>query len=126
MIPEPGAAAPKAGRKVKNTLHWVEASHTIPAEVRLYEHLFLARGSENDKDCTDLSASSTPTRHLEVLENCLVEPALAEARVGDRFNSSGMVISVWIRILHLELWFSTALSPCAIPGPRLRKARPVM
>jgi glutaminyl-tRNA synthetase len=83
--PETRSGGPKAGRKVKGTLHWVEASHAIPAEVRLYEHLFLAEDPENDEDCTDFISKLNPNS-LQVLENCLVEPALAEARVGDRFQ----------------------------------------
>ena len=83
--PETRSGGPNAGRKVKGTLHWVEASHAIPAEVRLYEHLFLAEDPENDEDCTDFISKLNPNS-LQVLENCLVEPALAEARVGDRFQ----------------------------------------
>ena len=40
MTPKPAAAAPRKARKVKATIHWVSAAHAVPAEVRLYDHLF--------------------------------------------------------------------------------------
>jgi glutaminyl-tRNA synthetase len=65
-------------RKVKATLHWVSAAHALPAEVRLYEHLFTRPdpGAEGDF-LADLNPAS-----LEVLSDCRLEPALAEARPG--------------------------------------------
>jgi glutaminyl-tRNA synthetase len=72
-----GGDAPD-GRKVKGTLHWVSAAHALPAEVRLYDHLFTAAepGASGDyRD--DLNPGS-----LEVLEQCRLEPALADADVG--------------------------------------------
>ena len=73
-----GGDAPD-GRRVKGTLHWVAAAHAIPAQVRLYEHLFAAPEPGADGDfLEDLNPAS-----LEVLEGCRLEPALAEAKVGD-------------------------------------------
>ena len=72
-----GGDAPD-GRKVRGTLHWVSAAHAVPAEVRLYDHLFTAAepGASGDyRD--DLNPGS-----LETLENCRLEPALAEAELG--------------------------------------------
>jgi glutaminyl-tRNA synthetase len=73
-----GGDAPD-GRKVKATLHWVAAAHALPAEVRLYDHLFTRPdpGAEGDF-LQDLNP-----RSLEVLSGCRVEPALAEAVVGE-------------------------------------------
>jgi len=73
-----GGDAPD-GRKPKATLHWISADHAIPAEVRLYDHLFSRPdpGAEGDL-FDDLSPDSE-----EVLEGCLVEPALAEAPLGE-------------------------------------------
>jgi len=73
-----GGDAPD-GRKVKATLHWVSAAAALPAEVRLYEHLFTRPdpGAEGD-----FLADLNP-RSLEVLSDCRVEPALAEAVVGE-------------------------------------------
>ena len=69
-----GGNAPD-GRKVKATMHWVSAAHAMDAEVRLYAHLFDAAepGAKGD-----LSDDLNPNA-LEVLENCKLEPSLAEA-----------------------------------------------
>jgi len=72
-----GGNAPD-GRKVKGTLHWVSAEHTVDAEVRLYDRLFEAEEPGNDGDILeDLNPES-----LEVLTACKLEPALAEAEIG--------------------------------------------
>jgi glutaminyl-tRNA synthetase len=73
-----GGDAPD-GRKVRATLHWVAAADALPAEVRLYEHLFTRPdpGAEGDF-LDDLNPHS-----LAVLTGAMVEPALAEARVGE-------------------------------------------
>ena len=68
-----GGNAPD-GRKVKATIHWVAAEHSVPAELRLYNPLFTRpdpKGGENF--VADLNPNS-----LEVLSNARVEPALAE------------------------------------------------
>jgi len=68
-----GGNAPD-GRKVKATIHWVSADHSVPAELRLYNPLFTRpdpKGEENFAG--DLNLNS-----LEVLSNARVEPALAE------------------------------------------------
>jgi glutaminyl-tRNA synthetase len=73
-----GGDAPD-GRKVKATLHWVSAAHALPAEIRLYDHLFTREdpGAEGDF-LADLNPAS-----LEVLRECRVEPALATALPGE-------------------------------------------
>jgi len=76
-----GGDAPD-GRKVKATLHWVSAAHAVPAEVRLYDHLFTAAdplAAGDWRDCLNPDS-------LTVLTDCLVEPALAAAEPGDRFQ----------------------------------------
>ncbi|MFQ5775041.1 MAG: glutamine--tRNA ligase/YqeY domain fusion protein [Kiloniellaceae bacterium] len=72
-----GGNAPD-GRKVKATLHWVSAAHAVPAEVRLYDHLFARPdpGAEGDF-LDDLNPES-----LTVLQDCLLEPSLSNARAG--------------------------------------------
>ena len=73
-----GGNAPD-GRKVQATLHWVAAADAVPAEVRLYNHLFARPDPGADGDImADLNAHS-----LDVLTGCLVEPALAAAAVGE-------------------------------------------
>lgn len=75
-----GGEAPQ-GRKVKGTIHWV-SSQGIFAEVRLYEHLLLEEslGSE-----VDFLKCLNPNS-LQVLPKCLIEPSLAAAKAGDRFQ----------------------------------------
>ena len=70
------------GRRVKGTIHWVSASHSIPAEVRLYDHLFAApRPDEADDWHTALNPNS-----LEVARGARLEPALAGVDRGSRFQ----------------------------------------
>jgi glutaminyl-tRNA synthetase len=72
-----GGNAPD-GRKVQATLHWVAAADGVPAEVRLYSHLFNRPDPGADGDVlADLNPES-----LEVLTGCLVEPALLDAPIG--------------------------------------------
>ena len=73
-----GGDAPD-GRKVKSTLHWVSAAHALPAEVRLYDHLFTRAEPGADGD---FLADLNP-RSLEVLSDCRVEPELAAAAPGE-------------------------------------------
>jgi glutaminyl-tRNA synthetase len=72
-----------ATRRVKGTIHWVSAAHAIDAEVRLYDRLFTsedpAAGGRDPLD--DLNHTA-----LEVLTQCKVEPSLAGAPVGARFQ----------------------------------------
>ncbi len=69
-------------RKVKGTLHWVSAEHAVPAEVRLYDNLFAKPfPEENGEDFLDnLNPDS-----LRVMD-ALVEPSLATAQPGDKFQ----------------------------------------
>jgi len=78
-----GGDAPD-GRKVKSTLHWASAAHALPAEARLYDRLFNAP-NPLEEEGTDLTAHLNP-HSLEVLSACRVEPSLASARPGDRFQ----------------------------------------
>ncbi len=75
-----GGDAPD-GRKVKSTIHWVSARHALPAEARLYEQLFTTERPDDGELENIINPNS-----LEVLENAFVEPALGEAKVGDRFQ----------------------------------------
>jgi glutaminyl-tRNA synthetase len=74
-----GGNAPPDGRKVQATLHWVAVADALPAEVRLYNHLFTRPDPGADGDLmADLNPDS-----LEVLRDCRVEPALAGRNAGD-------------------------------------------
>jgi glutaminyl-tRNA synthetase len=70
------------GRKVKATLHWVSASHSLPAEVRLYDRLFDRENPLDEKD-GDFTSHLNPDS-LTVLKEARVEPFLADAQPGDR------------------------------------------
>jgi len=72
-----------AARRVKGTIHWVSAAHGVDAEVRLYDRLFLsADPGEGGRDpLTDLNPNS-----LDILRQVKVEPALASADPGTRFQ----------------------------------------
>ncbi len=83
--PETRGGWSKDGRKVKATLHWVSASHAVPAEVRLYDHLFLKEDPEETAEGEDWRANLNPNS-LQVLTGCMVEPSLATARPGDRYQ----------------------------------------
>ena len=66
------------GRKVKATLHWVSAADAMTAEVRVYNHLFTREDPGADGDVLDdLNPDS-----LELLQDCRLEPALADAAQG--------------------------------------------
>jgi glutaminyl-tRNA synthetase len=76
-----GGDAPD-GRKVKSTIHWVSARHALKAEVQLYEQLFTV---ENPDVGEEINSIVNP-HSLEVLMDCVLEPSLAEAKPGDKFQ----------------------------------------
>ena len=80
-----GGSSPD-GRRVQATLHWVSAAHAVDAEVRLYEHLFVTPepGSGEDDDA-DYKSDLNPDS-LTVLTSCKVEPSLAGAVRGIRYQ----------------------------------------
>jgi glutaminyl-tRNA synthetase len=81
--PESLGGAPADGRKVRGTLHWVSASHSIEAEVRLYDRLFRTENPlAGEGDFLDAINPDC----LEVLSGCQVEPSLAGAQPGERFQ----------------------------------------
>ena len=77
-----GGDAPD-GRKVKATLHWLSAAHALPAEVRLYDRLFVKEDPEAAGD--DFIANLNP-KSLEVLNQCYVEPSLQAALAGTQYQ----------------------------------------
>ena len=85
-----GGSSPD-GRKVKATLHWVSAADSVPAEARLYNHLFTRENPGADGDVLDdLNPES-----LEVLADCRLEPGLANAAIGEavQFERQGYFCS---------------------------------
>jgi len=77
-----GGDAPD-GRKVKATLHWVSAVHAVDADVRLYDRLFSVE--EPGAGDLDFLTQLNPTS-LEVVSNAKVEPSLASAPIGARYQ----------------------------------------
>jgi glutaminyl-tRNA synthetase len=79
-----GGNAPD-GRKVKGTIHWVSASHAFEAQVRLYDRLFTVENPNKEDDgktyLDHLNAES-----LEVIADAKLEPGLAKAAPGERFQ----------------------------------------
>jgi glutaminyl-tRNA synthetase len=72
-------------RKVKATLHWVSAAHSIPVEVRLYDKLFAEVDLTTEKEGKDYKDFLNPSS-LQVLTSCRAEPGLSVARPGDRYQ----------------------------------------
>ena len=79
-----GGQAPD-GRKVKGTIHWVSATHSLEAEVRLYGHLFTQERPEEPADGSDYGGRLNPDS-LETLKSCRVEASLADAEPGSRYQ----------------------------------------
>ncbi len=79
-----GGSSPD-GRKVKGTLHWVSAAHALEAEVRLYDRLFVKANPLGEKDGSDFKSYLSPNS-LETLASCRVEPSLAGALPGSRYQ----------------------------------------
>jgi glutaminyl-tRNA synthetase len=79
-----GGSSPD-GRKVRGTLHWVSAEHSLEAEVRLFDRLFVAENPLDVEEGEDFSDYVNP-KSLEILQGCRVEPSLAEAAPGSRFQ----------------------------------------
>lgn len=73
------------GRKVKGTIHWVSAGQAVPAEVRLYDHLFTKPDPDDVPKGQDYKVNLNPNS-LEVLSTCYVEPSLQTAAPGSRFQ----------------------------------------
>jgi len=73
-----------SGIKAKGTLHWVEQSNAINAEVRLYDRLFADEAPDGHKN-KDFTEFLNPNS-LDVLSNCKLEPSLAEAQAGTTFQ----------------------------------------
>jgi glutaminyl-tRNA synthetase len=80
-----GGNAPPDGRKVKSTIHWVSAAHAIDAEVRLYDNLFSKENPNETAEGEDFTVNLNPNS-LETLTACKLEPSLAGATPGSRYQ----------------------------------------
>jgi glutaminyl-tRNA synthetase len=79
-----GGNAPD-GRKVKGTIHWVSAQHAIDAEIRLYDNLFSVVNPSEEKEGTEFTDYISKDS-LEILKNSKVEPSLAKAQPGSKYQ----------------------------------------
>ena len=79
-----GGNAPD-GRKVKSTIHWVASAQSVKAEVRLYDHLFKVEYPDKLAEGEDYKSNLNPDS-LKTLKECIVEPALKEAKHSERFQ----------------------------------------
>jgi glutaminyl-tRNA synthetase len=83
--PETKSGSSQSKRKVKATIHWVSAAHALGSEVRLYDHLFAAEDPDDVPEGVDWLANMNP-QSLERLTSCHVEPCLASAKPGGRYQ----------------------------------------
>lgn len=83
--PESRSGGATSARKVKGTSHWVSAAHAIKAEVRLYDHLFLNENPDAEEEGADYRTQLNP-ESLAILTECMLEPGLAQAEPGSRFQ----------------------------------------
>ncbi len=83
--PESRSGGSNSGRRIKGTSHWVSATHAIPATIRLYENLFINENPDNEEGGADYK-SQLNSHSLEVLNDCRLEPSLAGARPGNRYQ----------------------------------------
>jgi glutaminyl-tRNA synthetase len=79
--PETKSGSAQSGRRVKGTIHWVDARHAISGEVRLYDRLFKVEDPGGADWKSHINQDS-----LEVLKECKLEPGLANASRQERFQ----------------------------------------
>ena len=83
--PETKGGTSEDRRKVRGTSHWVSAAHSLPAEIRLYDHLFASPNPGEEGESDDLADWLNPNS-LEILTGCRVETSLAGAEPGSRYQ----------------------------------------
>ncbi len=83
--PDTKSGSAQSNRKVKGTIHWVSASHSLGAEVRLYDHLFIKPDPDDVEEGADWKSNLNPNS-LEKLTSCRVEPILASAAPGNCYQ----------------------------------------
>ena len=83
--PETRGGGSADGRKIMGTLHWVSAAHALNAEVGLYDRLFAKADPSDVEEGSDFLSNLNPNS-LEILKGCKVEPSLASAAPGGRYQ----------------------------------------
>ncbi len=81
-VPESRSGQDTSGLKVQGVIHWLSATDAQPAEVRLYDRLFQVEDPAAEEDFK----STINPNSLTILENALIEPALAKAAAGEKFQ----------------------------------------
>jgi glutaminyl-tRNA synthetase len=81
--PDTKSGGPAADRKVKGTLHWVSAPHSVPVEARLYDRLFTVQNPLGKKE--DFKNFLNPDS-LKVLEGAQIEPSMRNTQLGERIQ----------------------------------------
>jgi glutaminyl-tRNA synthetase len=82
---ETKSGSSQSSRKVKATIHWVSAAHGLPAEVRMYDHLFTKEDPDDGPEGADWVTNLNP-QSLERLTGARVEPFLTNAKAGERYQ----------------------------------------
>ena len=82
---ESGNGNPIDGRKIKGTIHWLSADYAEKADVMLYDHLFTLENIDDMPEGKTYNDYLNPESAIK-LEGCMIEPALADAEPGDRFQ----------------------------------------
>lgn len=83
--PESRGGGTADNRKVEGTLHWVSAQHALTSEVRLFDRLFVKENPDEAEEGKDYK-SNLNQNSLQVLSHCKVEPSLANATAGSRYQ----------------------------------------
>jgi len=83
--PETRSGNAPDNRRVKATIHWVSAQHAVSGEVRVYENLFTKENPADVPEGQDFTANLNPNS-LEIISEAKLEPSLASARAGDRYQ----------------------------------------
>lgn len=94
--PETRSGGSQEGRKVKGIIHWVSAAHSVAAEVRLYDRLFVTADPTAEREHRDFKTFLNP-HSLDVLTEARVEPSLADAKPESRyqFERQGYFVADW-------------------------------
>ena len=82
-VPESRSGSDTSGINVKGVIHWVSAQHAVPAEIRLYDRLFVTEDMNAIED--DFTNHLNPNS-LQILKTVYAEPELAKAKIGERFQ----------------------------------------
>jgi glutaminyl-tRNA synthetase len=81
-VPESRSGQDTSGLKVQGVIHWLSAEHSQTATVRLYDRLFTVEDPASEEDFMQTINPNS----LTVVENALIEPALADTQTGDCFQ----------------------------------------